>query len=176
MPKVDIGAEVYDSFISLDRANVYLAGDILRAVPWGLANDDARGRGLVSATRLLQSLPWVDPAPTVAAAPDVVQQVTAMLAADLVAKPKLFADASANSNVKSAKAGSASVEFFRPVEGGPLIPSALWRMLLTAGLVASTSGSDDATAGALVTGLGGRRRPLCGRIAGDYEISAADHD
>lgn len=173
MAKVDIGDEVYDSFISLDKADVYLAGDILRAVAWSLSNDDAKGRGLVSATRLLEGLPWVEP-PTMVDTPLVVQQVTAMLAADLLADPALLANASGDSNVKSVKAGSAAVEFFQPIEGGPLIPGALWRLLLNAGLVSVGSTDSGENAGAIVTGILSTRRPLCGRYPGDYEISSAD--
>jgi hypothetical protein len=168
MAKVDIGTESYDAFIDVDRASVYLAGDILRATNWALANDDAKARALVSATRLLLGLPWREQ-PAFVATPDVVQQVTAMLAADLLAEPELFSDASGSSNVKSVRAGSASVEFFRPVEGGPLIPAALWRMLVAAGLVATATGDGDVTAGALVTGLNSPHRPYCGRYSDNRE-------
>lgn len=173
MAKVDIDDESYDSFIDVERADVYLAGDIMRSTGWALANETARARALVSATRLLLTLPWVEE-PSIAAAPAVVQQVAAMLAADLLASPDLFADASGSSNVKSVRAGSASVEFFRPVEGGPFIPAGLWRLLLTAGLVSGTS-DGDSTAGPLVTGLWGGRRPLFGRPTWDYPVAAEDH-
>lgn len=180
MPEIVLGGQNYPSFISAESATIYLAGDIMRAALWTAANEDAQKRGLISATRMLVALPWVDPVPDPVAAeadiPDVVEQVTAMLAADLVAKPKLFADATGNSNVKSVKAGSAAVEFFRPVEGGPAIPTAFWRMLLTAGLVSGASEDPDFTAGALVTGISGGCRPLYGRPSWEYPVAALDHD
>ncbi len=177
MATVDIGADVFDTFEDVDGADVYLAGDVLRAPVWAAFDADAKGRGLVSATRLLQTLPLAEPVPTPAAddAPEVLRNVTAMLAADLLADPKLFNDASGNSNVKSVKAGSASVEFFKPVEGGASIPLNLWRLLTREGLIQL---GDDSTIndGAIVTGISSGRRPYCGRWAGDYVVSAADHD
>jgi hypothetical protein len=170
MADVDIGTETYQAFIELDDADTYLAGDVARATGWALLNPDAKGRALVSATRMLLALPFCE------AAPDpVLQDVTAMLAADLAAKPRLFADASGNSNVKSAKAGSASVEFFSPVDGGPPLPRALWNRLLAAGLVclgSDTSGLD----GALVSGISGGCRPLGGRLPWDWPLAAQDYD
>jgi len=178
MAKVDVGSETYDSFATLDFADVFLGGDVLRAGLWAIRNEDARGRGLVSATRLLMRLPWKGGVPSLDETPDVVQEVAAMLAADMVAKPRLFADASANSNVKTAKAGSAQVEFFQPVGDAPPLPLALWTMLLTAGLVSGgTDPGEGENAGAIVTGISdGCHRPLGGRFRWDYLIAAEDHD
>lgn len=176
MATVDIGNESYPSFIDADAADTFLGGDISRADGWFAATPDQRARALASATRLLLTIPWAAPAPTPAVSPAIVKQVTAMLAADLLAKPELFADASGSSNVKSVKAGSASVEFFRPVVGGPPIPSLLWRMLAAAGLVSGPVTSDKGIAGAIVTGLAGGRRPLLGRYPGEYLTAARDHD
>jgi hypothetical protein len=176
MAQVDIGTETYDSFASVDEADVYLAGDVMRSTGWALRNPDAKGRGLVSATRLLLGLPWVAPAPTVDDddLPPVIAEITAELAADLLAKPTLLADATGNTNVKSAKAGSAAVEFFRPVDNGPAIPRSMWDRLRSAGLVSTTGTGGNA--GAIVTGLNGRRRPYCGRPAWDYPVAATDYD
>lgn len=176
MAQVDIGQETYGSFSSVDAADVYLAGDVMRSTGWALRDANAKGRGLVSATRLLLGLPWVPPAPTVDAGdlPSVVVDITAELAADLLAKPTLLADASGNTNVKSAKAGSASVEFFRPVDNGPAIPRSMWDRLRAAGLV--SAGAAGGNAGAIVTGLNCGRRPYQGRPAWDYPVAAADHD
>lgn len=173
MAQVTVGSQTYPSFISLADADLYLGGDILRAVPWLAASPTDRSRALASATRLLSAL-LIDPEAAAAAPPIVLVEVTAMLAADLLAKPKLFADASGDSNIKSVKAGSAQVEFFAPVEGGPAIPLNYWRLLSRAGLVAGDA--DISNAGAYVTGISGGRRPFCGRPAWDYPIAAEDYN
>ena len=59
MAKVTIGTDDYDAFADLEFANAWLAGDILRATVWATKNDDAKGRGLVSATRMMLALPWL---------------------------------------------------------------------------------------------------------------------
>lgn len=175
MPTVDIGPEVFDVFADVDQADTYLAGDVLRAPGWALQlAPDAKERGLVSATRMLLELPWCDAVPDFDTAPEVVQQVTAMLAADLLAKPKLFADATGDSNVKSARGGSAQVEFFRPTEGGPAIPAQAWNMLVRAGLVGCVEEGD--TGGPYVSGICAGLRPLGGRYPWDWPIAERDYD
>ncbi len=179
MPMITLGANDYASFISDADATVYLMGDISRATGWVLLNEDAQKRALISATRMLLTLPWCDTAPDPAGeVPPVVAEVTAMLAADLAAKPKLFADASGSSNVKSVKAGSAQVEFFAPVEGSAPIPMALWTRLLDAGLVCVKSNVDSSVLdGPFVSGiLGGDARPLGGRYPWDWPVAATDYD
>lgn len=175
MASIDLGGNAYDVFTTVADADKHLAGDVLRATPWALRNADAKKRGVISATRMLLMMPWCEAAPPFEDAPETVQQVTAMLASDLLAKPKLFANATGNSNVKTAKAGSAQVEFFSPVVGGPPIPTDLWKMLERAGLVCL--GSDDGdNAGPIVSGIMGDCRPLGGRFPWDYPIAAEDHD
>lgn len=175
MADVDVGSETFGAFADLDFANLFLSADVLRATAWALRNDDARGRGLVSATRMLLALPWCEAPPALdAPVPEVVQQVTAMLAADLLEKPKLFRDGSGNSNVKSAGAASAKVEFFRPVEGGPPIPVDLWNQLVQAGLVGCVAA--DGFAAPLVSGAWAGCRPLGGRWPDDWPIACEDHD
>lgn len=175
MPQVPINAIDYDSFEDVGGADAYLAADVFRAAGWATRTEDQKGQGLVSATRILLGLPWIDAAPDIDAAPQIVQDITAMLAADVLTNPKLFADPTGNSNVKSAKAGSAAVEFFRPVEGRPGIPLSFWNMLVAAGLVGPIP-SPDATDGALVSGISCGRRPLYGRPAWDYPLAAEDCD
>lgn len=176
MATVDIGAETYQTYADIDFADPYLAADVQRAASWALKGEDAKARGLVSATRMLVTMPWItDPAPPAYdAAPLVVQEVTAMLAADLLDKPRLYADASANSNVKTAKAGSASVEFFKPTENAAPIPSFMWDMLASAGLVGGSTGQLDD--GPFVSGALASVRPLGGRYGWDWPIALEDHD
>ena len=168
--KVTIGEHEFDALTTVEKASAYLAGDVARATAWALRNEPAQARGIVSATRLMLGLPWCEgkaPDPEADTQPAAIEEVAAMLAADLLAKPRLFADASGSSNVKSAKAGSAQVEFFAPVEGGPMIPMALWRQLLNAGLVCTGASDDGALAGAYVSGASDGCRPWEGRYA-DY--------
>lgn len=177
MAVVPIGGQNFDAYTSVAEADVFLAGDVARAAAWALQNPDAKGRGLVSASRMILQLPWcLDPAPlpTDAAVPDEVKQVTAMLAADLLAKPRLFSNASGNSNVKSAKAGSAQVEFFAPVGGAPPIPMALWTVLKNAGLVGCVD-AGEISGFPFVSGAQGECRPLGGRYGCDWPTAEQDY-
>ena len=176
---VTIGSTDYDAFNDIAGADEYLGADISRATAWALLNDDSKGRALVSATRLMLTLPWCDTAPDPAVdQAEPVPSVAAMLAADLAADPSLFADASGNSNVKIAQAGSARVEFFSPVEGGPPIPKALWDRLAAADLVClnGTSDMDPTLDGAIPHGTSDCARPLGGRYPWDWPIASEDYD
>lgn len=177
MAVVPIAAVNYDAFTTVAFADQFLGGDVARAASWTLKNADAKGRGLVSATRMLLWLPWLAvpaPLPTDAEVDEVIQQVTAMLASDLLDKPRLFADASGNSNVKNVRAGSVGVEFFRPVEGGPPIPLALWNALVAAGLVGIVE-SGDQTGTPFVSGVSEGCRPLGGRYEWDWPVAERDY-
>lgn len=175
MATVDIGDEVYSTFGDVFEADTFLGGDVMRAASWAALTEEARSRGLVSATRMLLALPWCDDPPGYDDAPEVVKEVSFMLAHDLVLKPKLFADATGNTNVKSVKAGSASVEFFSPVVGGPPIPKALWDQLNAAGLVC-LGGSGTLNDGPFVSGISDGCRPLGGRYPWDWPVAALDYD
>lgn len=178
MPVITIGGNDYPSFASVAYADEYLAADIVRAATWEALATDAKGRALVSATRMLLTMPWCEgpPDPTVDQ-DEPVPSVTAMLAADLAANPELFADASGNSNIKRAKAGSAEVEFFSPVSGGPPLPMVLWNLLLAANLMCPDgSGSDTVLAGAEAFGICDGVRPLNGRYPWDWPIAERDYD
>lgn len=178
MVELTLGGNAYDSFSSVADADLFLAGDVVRAAAWALREDDPKMRGLISATRMLLALPWCDtaPDPTVDPVDPIIAEVVAMLAADLLAKPKLFADATGNSNIKSVKAGSAQVEFFSPVAGGPPLPLALWNRLLAAGLVCLGEAGSSLNEGAFVSGASDCRRPLYGRLPWDWPVAEADYD
>lgn len=180
MATISLGGNDYPSFISIADAAIYLAGDVSRAPAWALLAEAAQQRALISATRMLLALPWCDVTPDPADdanTPQVVKDVTAMLASDLGSKPKLFADASGSSNVKSVKAGSASVEFFSPVVGGPPLPKALWMLLLNAGLVCLPSSGSIVNDGAIVSGImGSECRPIGGRPRWDWPLACEDYD
>lgn len=179
MPTITIGGNDYASYASVAYADEYLAADISRADAWEALTDPQKGRALISATRMLMTMPWCDVVPDPAEDQDEpIPSVTSMLAADLAANPELFADASGDSNIKRAKAGSAEVEFFSPVEGGPPMPKALWNIMLTAGLLCpGGSGSDDPTLdGAQPFGTCGGNRPLGGRYPWDWPVAEQDYD
>lgn len=144
MAKVYIDVNVYDSFADIDHADAYLAADVTRAALWGALGEDDKGRALVTATRLLLRQSWIDGTPSLETPPDVVKDAAALIAADVVAKPAV-ADGANGSNVKAVGAGSARVEFFRPVEGAPLPPAAflLLRDLLGSGSSASDPALDN---------------------------------
>ena len=179
MATITLGGNDYDSFTSRADASVYLAGDIARASGWALLNDDTKDRSLISATRMLLTLPWCDTAPDPAddaGTPQVVKDATAMLGADLGSKPKLFRDATGDSAVKLVKAGSAEVEFFHPITGGPPIPKDIWLLLLNAGLVCLSSSGSAVNDGLYVSGILGNCRPYEGRPAWDFPCAASDYD
>lgn len=179
MPTITIGGNPYDSYEDVAGANEYLAADVMRADAWEALTDPLKGRALVSATRMMMTLPWCDEVPDPTVDQDSpIPEVCAMLAADLAAKPKLFADASGNNAIKSVGAGSARVEFFYPTEGGPPIPSQLWDMLYNAGLVCLSDADGDSTTddGPYVSGICGGVRPLGGRYPWDWPIAEADYD
>lgn len=178
MPMITINGKDYASYASVAYADEYLAADIARAAAWdAIEDDDQKGRALISATRMLLTMPWCEAAPDPTVDQDEpIPSVTAMLAADLTANPDLFADASGNSNIKRAKAGSAEVEFFSPVDGGPPLPLALWNRLLATGLMCPNgSGGDLILDGALPSGTSGCDRPLGGRFPWDWPIAEQDY-
>jgi hypothetical protein len=151
MGEVSIGDNDFQVFADLDFADEYLSGDVQRAAPWSLKNEDAKGRGLVSSTRVLQRWLLPDVAANTETPPDVLKQAASLYAADLLARPTSVNDSSPNTNVKTARAGSASVEFFRPVTGAPPLPTYLWDMLNAAGLL-SASVAEDGDEGPTVSG------------------------
>ena len=164
MSIVTIGTYEFDAYVDVAFADQFLAGDAMRGPRWAPLNADAKGRGIVSATRAVVALDWcAGVAPDLAAPPVVVQHVTALLAADIAAKPSLIADATGNSNIKRAKAGSAEVEFFNSVKGGPPLPLPLWNMLIADGLIGCGLADIEAAAGAITTGTG-----ECSRFRGSY--------
>lgn len=177
MPTIALGGNDYPSYASVAEADASLAVDVFRAVGWATRDASAKARGLVSATRLMQFMPWCAPAPDAEDAgplDPILVEVTSALAADLLAKPALVVNAGGNSNIKSAKAGSAQVEFFAPVAGAPPIERVLWNRLIAAGLLCfpDTSALD----GPIVSGICGEYRPLEGRYSTEYWIAAMDCD
>lgn len=128
MATITIAGNDYSSFASVAEADAYLAVDVSRYAAWAALDDDDKGRALITASRYLASLDWVDGVPSYDTPPQAVVEATSLFAADIAAKPSLGNDASTGSNVKRVKGGEAEVEFFRPTEGSAL-PSYLLRLL-----------------------------------------------
>lgn len=130
MSDITISANIYSSFASVEQADEYLAADMARYAAWAALSSDNKGRALVTASRYLAGLDWVDGVPSYDTPPAAVVEGTALFAADIAAKPSLGNDASTGSNVKKVKGGEAEVEFFRPTLGAAL-PPYLLRLLGT---------------------------------------------
>lgn len=128
MATITINTVDYSSFASVAEADEYLAVDVSRYAAWAALDTDEKGRALITASRYLASLEWVDGVPSYDTPPAAVVEATSLFAADIAAKPALGNDASTGSNVKRVKGGEAEVEFFRPTSGAAL-PSYLLRLL-----------------------------------------------
>lgn len=128
MATITISGNDYSSYASVAEADAYLAADVARYAAWAALDTDDKGRALVTASRYLYALDWVDGPPSYDTPPSAVVEATALFAADIAAKPSLGNDASTGSNVKRVKGGEAEVEFFRPTAGAAL-PSYLLRLL-----------------------------------------------
>lgn len=128
MPNINIGTNAYPSYIDVAYADEYLTADLSRSAAWAALDAVTKSKAVVTATRLLQRLTWKAGPPAVETATQPVKDATALLAADIVAKPSLGDAASTGSNVKSVGAGSARVEFFSPVQGNAL-PGAAFALL-----------------------------------------------
>lgn len=122
MATITINAVDYSSFASVAEADAYLAADVSRYAAWAALDADQKGRALVTASRYLAALDWVDGVPSYDTPPSVLVEATSLFAADIAAKPALGNDASTGSNVKRVKGGEAEVEFFRPTAGAALPP------------------------------------------------------
>jgi len=145
MATVTVNSEDYSSYTTVEEADLYLAADVSRAAAWeALDEDPDKGRALVTATRLLQRQRWRAGAPDPEAdVAEVVQQATAILAADIVSRPGLGDSGSTTSNIKSVGgAGVPTVEFFAPVRGAPL-PQAAFALLRDLLGLAPGSGADS---------------------------------
>jgi len=152
MATVTISGTDYPSYSSVADADLYLAADAMRAVAWAARSTDEKGRGLVTATRLLQGLTWCSgTSPDIDTPGATVEAVTAQYAADILSDPELVTATGAPGEIKRAKAGSVEVEFFKNFDGtvSP-VPTSLWNQLKAAGLVGCSS--DDGLAGGEYSG------------------------
>ena len=138
MASVDIGAETYQAFADVDYADIFNGGDMSRAAIWATQTDDNKGRALVSATRKLLQLNWVDGPPLFDETPAPVKDACSAFAADIAQTPALAATSSTQSNIKRVQADTAQVEFFKQGQADILpIPASVYTILQAAGLIAT---------------------------------------
>lgn len=139
---ITIGGVEYVSYSSVAEADATLAVDATRADAWAVLTIDQKGARLVQASRRLDLLRWAgvkaggdaqqeafpradltyasgNPAPD-DDVPTAVARATALLAGSIALDASAGEQGSSGSNVKSVRAGSTGVEFFRQQTGVPL--------------------------------------------------------
>ncbi len=130
MARITIGGVGYDSYASLAEADKYLAADFSATAWHDEADEDIRGRALVTASRLLDRQPWVgakeDEDQTTAwprtgvdgvedgDIPPQLVEATIVLASLILEGADTATNPTTQSNIKSQRAGSVAQEFFRP--------------------------------------------------------------
>lgn len=140
MATITIGSGTYDSFSDVAFADTYLGADVARAASWAARSTDDKGRGLVTSTRVLSRLNWIDGVPDFTAPPVAVKEATAVFAADILTKPALASTPGTEQTKKRVKAGSAEVEFFKQDPGTVLpVPKYVFDILMAAGLIGGTA-------------------------------------
>jgi hypothetical protein len=139
---ITIGGVDYTAYASVAEADPYLAVDPVRATAWAALTTDQKGANLVAATRRLDLLAWegekaggasqAEAFPRTGltyadgtAAPDdevpqAVEDACILLAGSIAITAATSGAGSSGTNIKSVKAGSAAVEFFRQQDGVPL--------------------------------------------------------
>lgn len=161
----------YVSYASLAEADALLNVDPVRETTWEVLSDDEKGKRLVNATRRLDLLTWqgtktgaedvqlnqwprtglVYPdgvAVSTVEVPQEVEDATILLAGSIAITAAAADAGTSGTNVKSVKAGSAQVQFFRQQAGKPLQDETAFKLVLQ-WLEASTT---SASLGPLATG------------------------
>ena len=165
MGTVSIGGTSFDIYGTLAAANTYMNAR-LGAESWSVADATNKSKALVSATRFVDRQNWqsqkVDIATPQAlefprtglidkdgiavselAVPVLVEEATYEMALSILADATVTDNASAGSNVKLVKAGTAEVRFFRQTTGSKL-PTAAHELIglwLEGGLTSASTGS-----------------------------------
>lgn len=133
----------YNSYASVAEADAYLNIDPVREATWEALTTEEKEKKLIAATRRLDLLDWggskTGDADTQANAwprtgvtytdgtsvstsevPQEVEDATILLAGSIAITAAEADQGTSGSNIKTAKAGSASVTFFRATEGSAL--------------------------------------------------------
>lgn len=164
---ITISAVDYVSYASVAEADARLAVDPVRAATWAALTNDQKGVNLVAATNRMDLLAYggektggdaqANKFPrtglTYASGAQVsttevplgVQDATILLAGSIALDATAAQQGSSGSNVKSVKAGSTGVEFFRQTTGVPLADETAYSLvrefLSASGLVGGSVGN-----------------------------------
>lgn len=152
-----------NSYISVDDANNYFL-DSLRNEDWDALDEERKAQALITATRMIdrqtwsgektsgaQDLQWPRTGVTdkygneVASdsVPQAILDATCELALSLTADASVETKSNTSANIKQLKAGSASIEYFRPTRGGrfPTIVQELIGQFLGSSASSSSGGA-----------------------------------
>jgi hypothetical protein len=146
MGQVTISGNNYDIYGTSAGADIYIAGKITD-LDWSGLPATKRAQALVSGTRLIRDYLKLkgfdlDPADAVDAK---IEEANYELAFLLAFDPSVAEQSTAETNIKALGAGSARVEYFRPVAGGRF-PSIV-QNLLASWLADQISTESSLTAG-----------------------------
>lgn len=183
---VTIGSTEYDVYADLATADQYLNAESW-ATEWRAETDDeVKARALVTATRTLDKLTWpgtktyegqllewprkstglsTDLVPDSDTIPQRIIDATAVLAALTVAGVDFTSKASTKTGgVKSQKAGSVAIEYFRDVFDfeGTRLPLAAWELIAPLLAGSTVTGGVEAFGTSRSSRFRGTNRPLGG--------------
>lgn len=150
MGSVTIGSDSFDIYGTTAGADSYMAAKI-GATAWAAASSTTKAQALVTGTRMIQRYlaskgQTVDPS---GAVDEEIENANYELANALVVNSEIQDSATQSNNTKRLKAGSAEVEYFRPIDAGRM-PFQV-NELLNAWLAANGGGSFSATGAAYGT-------------------------
>lgn len=150
MATVDIAGNTYNIYGSYDEALAYLAAHA-NSTNWDSAETEDRNKSLVSATRMLDRANWQGQKTSSSqalefprtgltdkdgnavasdAVPTLVEEACYELALQILGDAEIQDSASSGDNIKKLKAGSVSIENFRPTEGRyPRFPQAVHELI-----------------------------------------------
>lgn len=115
MATVSIGSDDYTSYADQDTADTYLAASVT-VVGWATASDDTKGKGLVSATRLLDRQKWATGYTTFderVAIPAIVDACCELAGMFVDGSTDPLSTSSTQQTIKDLKAGSVQITYFR---------------------------------------------------------------
>lgn len=184
-----------NSYATVAEADTYLENSVRAATNWDSLDEDSKSRALITATDLLDRQTWVgtrtNDAPTQtrawprtgvqdceglavdsSAVPEGIVNATIELAYELSQDASVETSKGTGSNVKSAKAGSAQVVFFRPGDsdgsGGPGDPFPFSVMGLVRCFLGGSLGVGFSGPTATGTGQGSSFDACDGDLTGGY--------
>jgi len=152
MALIELAGNEYESYASIEAADIYLAADANLFALWAAAPTDTKARALITSTRYLQTLGWCDGVPSIDDVNPIVLQSTVLLSAKVAQTPGFIESLGSGDNIRRVRAGSAEVEFFQATIAQAL-PTQILRQL--SGMLSGqfgpsgTDGADSATLAAI---------------------------